>query len=79
MPEIFAVIYLKLKQRGQILEYFVKMVEQQTVNSPLGAVWFWSVLFAQTDLSDLSENLGSPLQYFTMASLPIVCLCFQPW
>ena len=34
-PEIFAIIYLKFKQRGQTLEYFVKMMpmEKQTVKT----------------------------------------------
>ena len=29
MPEIFVVIYLKLEQRDQTLEYFVKMIQMQ--------------------------------------------------
>ena len=61
-PEIFAVIYLKVKQRGQTLEYFVKMMpmEQHTVkpwsdcSSGLGAVWSGSTLFVK---SYLSKNL----------------------
>ena len=29
IPENFAVIYLKFKQAGQILEYFVKMIQME--------------------------------------------------
>ena len=29
MPEIFAVIHLKFKQRGQTLWYFVKMMQME--------------------------------------------------
>ena len=28
-PEMFAVLHLKFKQRGQILRYFVKMVQME--------------------------------------------------
>ena len=58
-----AVSYLKFKQRGQTLGYFVKMVQKGITNredpdqtAPLGAVWSGSALFAQTYMS---ENLGS--------------------
>ena len=44
-PEIFAVIYLKFKQGGKILGYFVKKMQNGKANSedpdqtaPLGAV-----------------------------------------
>ena len=45
MPENFAVNYLKLKQRGQTIEYFVEKMQKGIANSedpdqtaPLGAV-----------------------------------------
>ena len=45
MPKIFAVTYLKFKQRGQTLGYFVKKMQNGIANSedpdqtaPLGAV-----------------------------------------
>ena len=52
--KIFAVIYLKFKQRGQTLGSFVKkmQMEKQTVKTLIRL----SALFAQTYLS---ENLGS--------------------
>ena len=65
---IFAVSYLKFKQSGQTLSYFVKMVQWGIANTEdpdktalkdqtarLGAAWSGSALFAQTYLS---ENLG---------------------
>ena len=63
-PEIFAVIYLKLKQRGQTLSVFcrngangIATSEDPDQTAPEeGAVWSGSALFAQTYLS---ENLGS--------------------
>ena len=61
-PELFAVIYVKFKQRGQTLKFFfVKMVqmEKQTLKTLirlLEAVLSGSALFAQTYLS---KNLGS--------------------
>ena len=80
MPEDFAVIYLKFKQRGQILGYLVKMMqmEKQTVKTlirllpdqtaPLGAVWSGSALFAQTDLL---WNLRS-LQYVDFDEIVLI-------
>ena len=62
MPEKFAVIYLKFKQRGQTIGYFVKNAngiancEDPDQTAPRGAVRSGSALFAQTYLS---ENLGS--------------------
>ena len=63
MPENFAVIYLKFKQRGQTLRDFppkdangIANSEDPDETAPLGAVWSGSALFAQTYLS---ENLGS--------------------
>ena len=36
MPEIFAVIYLKFKQRGQTLVYFIKKIDIRIIyNSPI--------------------------------------------
>ena len=77
-PEVFAVIYLKFKQKGQTFWYFVKMMQIQKQNSedpdqtaPLGAVWSGSSLFA---LTYLSENLGSlPYLYKHTVSHSAVC------
>ena len=63
MPEIFAVIYLKFKQRGQTYRVLgqygangIANSEDSDQTAPLGAVLYGSALFAQTYLS---ENLGS--------------------
>ena len=61
--EIVAVIYIKFKQRGQTLWYFIKVNDANGIangedpgqTAPLGAVSSGSALFAQTYLS---ENLG---------------------
>ena len=61
--ENFAVKYLKFKQRGQTLGFFIKKdangiasSEEPDQTAPPGAVCSGSALFAQTYLS---ENLGS--------------------
>ena len=67
-PENFALIYLKFKQIGQTLGYFVKNAngiansEDPDQTAPLGAVCSGSALFAQTNLS---KKLGS-LQYLVL-------------
>ena len=75
MPENFAVIYLKFKQKAQNLRFFCQKCngiansEDPDQTAPLGAVWSGSALFAQTYMS---ENLGS-LRYILRWHFSTAC------